>query len=213
MKDRRGERYGRLVIKRFVRTAPGWNYFWECECDCGKSVTVSLSNLLGGSTKSCGCLRRDQNVKRWTKHGQAKTGRATRLYRTWSHMRLRCNSPKNQDYRYYGARGIRVCDEWNEYAAFEAWALANGYRKDLTIERIDNDGDYTPDNCAWVPRSVQARNRRNNRRLDHDGRSLTIAEWAEVLGISAANIRNRLHMGWDVHRALTTPVQKKGASR
>ena len=128
-----------------------------CLCECGKEVTILRESLASGNTKSCGCLnaRKGRPARRKT-HGMTET----RLYRIWSHMKSRCDQPNNNRFYRYGARGIKVCDEWHEsFERFYEWAMANGYREDLTIERKDNDMGYCPENCCWIPGSDQAKNK------------------------------------------------------
>lgn len=207
MIDRTGERFGMLVITRFIRVDKNWNYIWECKCDCGNIINVRYNNLLNGSTKSCGCLKRERTIERSTKHGlSGSQGNYTRLYRIWLNMRRRCNNRRDQDYPYYGGRGIKVCKEWDNYAAFHDWAMKNGYADHLTLDRINNNGDYCPENCRWATRKEQARNTRQNHFITFNGKTMTIAEWAEYLGVSSTVLRTRLYRGWPIERALTRPV-------
>ena len=192
MIDRTGERFGRLVITRFIRVDKNWNYIWECKCDCGNIINVRYNNLLNGSTKSCGCLKREKTIERSTKHGlSGGQGNYTRLYRIWLNMRRRCNNRRDQDYPYYGGRGIKVCKEWDNYAAFHDWAMKNGYADHLTLDRINNNGDYCPENCRWATRKEQVRNTRQNHFITFNGKTMTIAEWAEYLGVSSTVLRTR----------------------
>lgn len=135
----------------------------------------------------------------------------TRLYRIWSLMKDRCTNPNSQEYRRYGGRGVGVCDEWiHNVKSFCDWAMANGYRDDLTIDRIDNDGNYCPENCRWVDMRVQSNNRRTNHFITHEGQTLTIAEWARRTGIPKEELRDRIcRRGWECGKALTTPVKQK----
>lgn len=141
-----------------------------------------------------------------TKHGYSDK---ERLYAIWLRMRQRCNSPSDQKYSYYGGRGIRVCKEWNsDYSSFRSWALENGYSEGLTLDRIDNDGDYHPDNCRWATRKEQANNRRSNHVLTLNGETKTLSEWMDATGINSLTILRRIRSGWSVEDALTTPVRR-----
>lgn len=136
-----------------------------CRCDCGSLKKVRMSHLRSGDTKSCGCLMRELTGKRFTTHGlSVKNGKQTRIHRIWSNMKARCSVLTHQSYKNYGGRGIRVCDEWfNNFMAFYGWAIQNGYSENLTIERKDNDGPYSPHNCTWVTKGQNARNQRTTR--------------------------------------------------
>ena len=136
-------------------------------------------------------------------HGLAyKDGKATRLYQIWLHMRVRCLSKKSKDYKHYGARGISICSEWDDFKVFYEWAYSANYNDHLTLERVDNNRGYGPDNCMWATRKEQARNKRNNRLITFDGQTQTVAEWADTLNISYNMVRMRLHRGWTEERAL-----------
>ena len=135
----------------------------------------------------------------------------TRQYRIWALMKNRCTNPNSPEYHRYGGRGIGVCDEWlQNVKAFYDWAMANGYQDDLTIDRIDNDGNYCPDNCRWVDMRTQCNNRSTNTFITHDGQNLTIAEWARRTGVPPEELRDRLYRrGWECEKALSTPVKQK----
>ena len=157
MKDLTGQKFGRLtVIEKTTKRSPHGEIIWKCRCKCGNITEVRGSNLLGGHTKSCGCLYKETREK----HGDAKKGERARLYNIWIMIKDRCYNPNNRAYKWYGGRGIKVCEEWeNNYPAFKTWALANGYKEGLTIDRIDNDGDYCPGNCQWITRAENAKKR------------------------------------------------------
>lgn len=137
-------------------------------------------------------------------------GRKTRLYRIWTNMKSRCTNPNIAAFKDYGGRGITVCAEWSDsFEAFRDWATANGYRDDLTLDRIDNDGNYEPENCRWEDRLVQGNNSRKNRLIEHNGETHTLAEWSRITGLSRDTIRFRIdRRGWDIGRALSEEVMR-----
>lgn len=150
--DLTGERFGRLIA---IRTAGKTNgrYIWECLCDCGNTAYVVGSHLANGHTQSCGCLRIDTTSKMGYSHGL----HGTRLYRIWANIKTRCNNPNAPNYKFYGGKGIAICDEWGgDFQTFYEWAMDNGYKDDLTIDRINSDLDYSPENCRWITQSENA---------------------------------------------------------
>jgi len=206
--DLTGQRFGRLTVLRRDH-----GKFWECRCDCGNTCIVNRDHL-GRDTNSCGCLRREVTSAMHRRHGETKT----RLHKIWCSMNERCNNP-NTDMSYvYFQRGIKVCDEWKSYEAFRDWALANGYdpnakRGVTTIDRIDNDKGYSPDNCRWISQTENRRNRRDIRRFLFNGKMLTTGEISEITGIPVALIGDRLRKGWSIERAALQPVRITSRSK
>lgn len=169
---------------------------WECLCDCGRLVVVRGKCLTQGVTKSCGCFQREEISARASRHG----GFGSRLYAVWDSMRQRCNNPNNKAYRNYGGRGISICDEWNDFALFREWAYSTGYDEEaprgaLTLDRIDVDGNYSPDNCRWSTMKTQSNNRRATVYLEYNHERKPLSEWASVTGIGYTTLWRRYRRG------------------
>lgn len=154
--DRTDRKYGRLtVIGLSGHKANNGRKLWRCKCECGSICEVRGSDLTTGRVVSCGCFRKESVKQRATKHGKSKMNR---LYQTWQNMKRRCNDPNNIEYHCYGGKGVKVCDDWNNsYESFEKWAIESGYRDPLTIDRIDSNGGYNPDNCQWLTKSENSK--------------------------------------------------------
>lgn len=204
--DLTGQRFGRLVVLGREKTLKRGISRWLCQCDCGEQTVTTTGALRSGLTRSCGCLHReaarDQGAKSAT-HGLTET----RLYRVWGNMKTRCYNKRNRNYARWGARGITVCDEWrSDFQAFYDWAMANGYEDGLTIDRIDNDKGYTPDNCRWATPEQQANNTRRVRLIEFRGESHSLHEWSRILGIRAETLFYRLKR-LPLEVAFTMPIQ------
>ena len=198
--DLAGKKFGRLIVLYRTGTAKGNRPLWACRCDCGGKLITSGSNLRAGKTASCGCIHRDQLVKRNTTHGLSR--KYPGEYKIWKDMKARCNNQKNKHWKDYGGRGIVVSAKWtNDFATF----LSDmGPRPvGLTIDRIDNDGNYEPGNCRWATVYQQARNRRSNTLITHNGKTRTQAEWARLAGIGRSTLAYRLGKGWSFERAMS----------
>ncbi len=204
--DISGQKYGRYtVIKRDGSNKSG-NATWLCQCDCGVYKVVAAGALRSGETKSCGCWIRDVTSERSITHGNSKT----RLYKIWIGMKSRCYNPKTNNYKDYGGRGIYICDLWKDYfESFMEWSLAHGYQSNYSIDRINNDGPYAPNNCQWITKFDQQSNKRSNRLIEIDGIVNTVAEWGRVYGIDPQAIWGRINRGWDDSLAVTTPSDKR----
>lgn len=207
--DITGKRFGRLLVVGLAKNRTQSKYrkqLWDCICDCGARVSVVKQSLVDGNTRSCGCLQKDVVTKLCisrTKHGLSND----RLWNIWKNMFSRCFNHKNTHYRYYGGRGISVCDSWaNDFFAFREWALSNGYDTSLTIERKDVNGNYCPENCTWVTRKEQMRNTRRNHL--YKGKPLSV--WAESLDILPQTVYTRLRRGWSYEEALGLVPRPRG---
>lgn len=210
MIDLSGQRFGRLTVLCLGQKLPNGLSTWVCKCDCGKVKEVRGALLRKGTTRSCGCLGRESVAESNRRRRVCRDGEE-RLHNIWALMKYRCNTESSPDYPLYGARGVTVCPEWmSSFAAFRDWALANGYRDDLTIDRRKNDGNYCPENCRWATAAEQARNRRDNVFIELDGERKTVSEWAREYGIEPSTIYRRLKCGWDAEDAVKMPPQRKG---
>lgn len=201
-----GQRFGRLTVVGavpYADSAGRKQIRWKTRCDCGNETLVVPFKVVSGETRSCGCLSLEMSRERFTKHGEAHT----RLFYTWVGMRDRCNNPRNKRYENYGGRGITVCEEWeNSYEAFAKWARENGYADNLTIDRIDVDGNYEPSNCRWADLKTQMRNRTDNHYITIDGVTRPLVEWCEIYGQKYSVVHSRITaLGWDAKDALERP--------
>lgn len=192
LNDKTGHRFSRLLVIRHVGRNKHRHSQWECQCDCGKRIVVSSCALATGNTKSCGCLNDELIGSLQRTHGMSG---GNRVYRIWLDMRRRCSNSERKCWHNYGGRGITICPEWSDYANFHAWALANGYHNDLTLERKNNNGNYEPENCRWATRKEQCNNTRNNVMVDFKGQIKTLKQWSEELGIKYSTLHARVRRG------------------
>lgn len=193
-----GKTFGRWTVIKRGGYSKDKRILWECRCNCGTEKLVVGYDLRHLKSKSCGCLKTDY----FTIHGLSRT----RVYGAWNKMKGRCEYNSNPSYKDYGGRGIKVCERWHSFENF--FADMGHPPLELTLDRIDNNGDYEPDNCRWATRKVQQNNNRQNRKIKFNGMTKTIAEWAQVRGIKAPTIGHRIKRGWNPEKALMTPTGK-----
>lgn len=208
--DLTGQRFGRLVVLRRAGTkvyTGATAVLYECVCDCGNKTIVFAGALRKGTTQSCGCLHNEQLVSRSTTHGKRKS----RLYSIYAGMKRRCYIHTDKRYERYGGRGITVCDEWrNDFQSFYDWSMANGYRDDLSIDRIDNDKGYSPDNCRWATPKQQERNKSNKKLYEVNGEKKLLADWCDIYGVDCKKAGERIRRyKWTVEEALELVPRKK----
>lgn len=208
-KDLTGQKFGKLTaIKRVAdHIEPCGHHYtmWLCKCDCGNFSKVRSADLIGDHIKSCGC----QNIKHMlSKHP---------LYKVLSRMHSCCYNKNCNDYKDYGARGIELCDQWNKDVVgiskavknFVGWSESHGYKRGLSIDRINNSGNYEPSNCRWATMTEQCNNRRNNHFIEFNGEKLTISQWARKYNIGRDMLKSRIERGWEMEKALVTPLIKR----
>jgi len=199
-RDLTGQVFGRIKVLSRAENR-GKQTYWLCSCECGSEKEICAYNLTKGLTKSCGCLSAEMIGDRSRVHGLTDS----KEYHIWSCMKSRCHNKANRAYRYYGAKGVAVCDEWRD--SFEQFLADMGNAPEgMSIERIDVYGNYEPSNCKWATIEEQANNKTNNRYLTLDGVTLTAAQWGRKLGIRSHTILRRLRDGWTVDRALMTKL-------
>lgn len=183
-----GRKFGRLSVISVDNECISSHKYLVCRCDCGNMVSVVGCSLLEGKTKSCGCLKNEVLVKRSKTHGMTNT----RIYQTYRSMRQRCINPNNKCYKFYGGKGITICQEWlDDFTAFYTWAMNNGYDDSLTIERKDVSKGYNPENCTWIPMSEQCLNRTVNHFVTYKGEKMTLSELARKVDVSCIVITTR----------------------
>lgn len=201
-----GHKFTRLTVIEECGRSKSGELLWKCRCDCGKILNVPGRALRAGTTKSCGCYKVQLATERCTKHSLYYNP----LYKTWVNMKGRCTCPTNKSYKYYGGRGISLCDEWYDSPkAFYEWAVTHGWSKGLTIDRVDVNGPYSPENCRWATRAEQSNNMTTNHLLTYKGKTLNLTQWAKELGIPVARLSYRINHGWTIERAFTYDNSRK----
>lgn len=207
LKDLSNKRFGRLTVVGRAESKNGKAY-WLCKCDCGNLVVVCGCKLKSGETQSCGCIRKEILSKRRKKHGITKKS----LHNAWINMKTRCKNPNYIEYDRYGGRGITYCKEWENFENFMTWALNNGYqelkdskgRTKLSLDRIDNNGNYEPSNCRWATTKEQNRNK-NVAKYNYNGKLYCLVELAELSTVTTDTIRRRIKNGFTIKEAVETP--------
>ena len=208
-----GQEFGRLTviklhhIRKLTSSGRSCNIeYYLCSCSCGNIAIVQKSNLVRGHTKSCGCYGKEtstQNVLKNKTHGLTRT----RIYKIYKGMKRRCLRESEKAYKYYGARGVTICEEWlNDFLAFYNWSMKNGYSEELSIDRIDYNGNYEPNNCRWTSAKEQANNTRRNHSISYNGETHNICEWENLTGIDRHAIKARIEKGWSLDKVFGTPT-------
>lgn len=201
--DLTGKRFGKLTVVKRVESATNGSSQWLCRCDCGNEIVLPYYTLKRRTRDNCGCIEKPHFN---TKHG----GSNTALYNMWKLMIYRCENPKNNAYKYYGARGLSVCEEWHDFLVFKKWVDDTKPDGEYTLDRIDNNKGYSPSNCRWASKSTQANNRRSNVQIDYNGETHNLMEWSSILGFDYKRVHNRMYkLGWTFEQAIQTPICEK----
>lgn len=199
-----GKKFGRLTVIKRVENTKNNKTQWLCKCDCGNYIKVQSYLLTHNYTKSCGCIAIEKLKKRSITHGLSKS----KIYAVYCTIKARCNNPNNNVYQYYGAKGVKLCSEWLNFENFYNWAINNGYKEGLSIDRINVNGDYEPSNCRWATKEEQSNNRSNNHLITYNNQIHTISEWSKITGLTKSAIQYRLSKKWDIEKIFTTPLRR-----
>ncbi len=202
-----GQRFGRLLVLEFSHVGKHYSKYWNCICDCGVRKKIASPYLISNRTKSCGCWLRD--FPSTLSHGQCRRQNKTSEYRAWMGMKSRALNPKSEHFDRYGGRGIKICSRWLD--SFENFFedMGNKPSASHSIHRIDNDGDYTPENCCWATKKEQARHRCSSRLIEHNGATKTLAEWAENAGMDIRSLWQRIKRGWSFDESINDPLTRR----
>ena len=203
----RGQRFGRLTVidraKDYISPKGCHRPMWLCRCDCGNEIVTDTTKLKSKHTQSCGCLKNGKTSERFKKHGKSRT----KAHNEWVGIKQRCLNTRCFDYKDYGGRGITVCDRWRDsFVSFyeDVSKLPHFGENGYSLDRIDTNGNYEPNNVRWASLQTQNNNKRNNRLLTYDGRTQTVAQWAREMNIPYSRLISRIYIGWSVEKALTT---------
>lgn len=202
-----GQKFGKLTVIEPVYERNRW--LWRCKCECGNETIVWPNQIMRGKQNACHCGKSKTFHEMYYVHGESHT----RLHNIWKGMRKRCNNKNSSRYDFYGGRGIKHCDEWNDYLTFKKWAVGSGYDDTMTLERIDVNGDYCPENCKWIKAEEQQKNKRNTIRVEENGETLCLKDWCDMHGMNYRTVHSRIKRGWDMERALNTPTLGRGANQ
>lgn len=199
-----GKKFGKLTVIKYAGKDKFGTSLWLCKCECGNKKIIRSSDFKNGKTKSCGCIHNKKLVQ-YNKENKRKYNTLPydkvqkKLDTVWRNIKRRCGDKNNKD---YGGRGITICKEWKEFENFYNWAINNGYKENLTIDRINVNGNYEPDNCRWVTQYFQNRNQRSNRIITYNGKTLCLTDWSKLLNIPYTTLIYRLNKNWDVKKLL-----------
>lgn len=201
-----GQVFGRLTILERVENAENGSVMYNCICSCGIKCIKAYTCIINGLTKSCGCYNVELGKVRFLTHGKSKHP----LFRIWAGIKQRCYDKNVKAYRWYGLKGITMCDEWlSSFESFYSWGINAGWKTGLSIERLNNKFSYSPWNCKWIPRQKQNRNKTNSRLLTHNGLTMSMLEWSERLQMPYGTISRRINgFKWSVEKSLTQPIRK-----
>lgn len=199
-----GLKFNKLTVIEFFKRENNRTY-WLCKCECGNIIKIRADSLKSGKVFSCGCYAKKIHSNLCKKLGESRKIHGltnTRLHKIWCNIKSRCNNKNNKAYKNYGARNIKVCDEWLNFENFYNWAINNGYEEGLTIDRIDVNGNYEPDNCRWATKEEQSNNRRNNHIITYNNETHTLSEWAKNLNINYKCLYKRIIVRkWSIKKA------------
>lgn len=200
-----GHKYNQFTVLAYAGFQKG-KTCWVCQCECGSQKVIRGNNLRTGTSRNCGCVRRKKITERCTKHGMATKANRSFEYGVWAGMLTRCKNPENPLYRNWAGKGVKVCQEWQSFENFHR-DMGNSPSKKHSLDRINSNGDYCPENCRWADRTTQNNNRRDNIRVSWQGRTWTITELATFVGVPRKLLAQRISNGWDLEKALRTPKQ------